>query len=162
MRKPIRTGNIDCFCSKLGQSSLKGLLKIPCEHRCHTKYGSGQGLVRKGHEWSPNSKFIFTQACGTCFVVNFASRIHKSRPFCNLTYWKSATEKIQVNPGSHKIKFSHWHFLKKICVYEPDWSQDAKNAIFGIFMSRNAPNRSLKMTSSTDTVFGLYLCQKKY
>ena len=40
MTKP-RAGNIDSFCSKLGQSNLKGLMKIPCEHKSHTKHGSG-------------------------------------------------------------------------------------------------------------------------
>ena len=40
MTKP-RAGNIDSFCSKLGQSNLKGLMKIPCEHKSHTKHGPG-------------------------------------------------------------------------------------------------------------------------
>ena len=37
MMKP-RAGNIDSFCSKLSPSNLKGLVKMPCEHKCHTNY----------------------------------------------------------------------------------------------------------------------------
>ena len=101
MTKP-RAGNIDSFCLKLSQSNLKGLVKIPCEHKCHTKYGSGS---RSGHERSPESKILF-RTCGIWFIVTSAHRIQKSKPFCNLTPCKSTTEEDQVNPGSHKVKFS--------------------------------------------------------
>ena len=62
-----RACDIDSFCSKLSQSNFKGLLKIPCEceHKCHTKYGSGSG-----HESSPESTILF-RACGTWFIVVF-------------------------------------------------------------------------------------------
>ena len=41
---------------KLTQSNIKGILKIPCEHKFHTKYGSGSSVedrsqkVTKGHQ----------------------------------------------------------------------------------------------------------------
>ena len=37
-------------------------------------------------------------------------------PFCNLTPYKSTTEKDQVNLGLHKFKFSNWYFGVKQCV----------------------------------------------
>ena len=86
-------------------------MKIPCEHQCHTKYGSG---LRAGHERprrSPKSKIYF-RACYTWFIVDFARRIQKSRPFRNLTPYTSITEKGQVNLGSHKVKFSNSFFPK--------------------------------------------------
>ena len=56
MMKP-RAGNIDSFYLKLRQSKLKGLMKIPCDHKWHTKYGSGSRSrhkmprhVTKGHQ----------------------------------------------------------------------------------------------------------------
>ena len=49
-------GNIHSFNSKLSQGSLKGLVKIPCEHKCRTEHGLGS---RSGHERSPESKNIF-------------------------------------------------------------------------------------------------------
>ena len=50
-----RVGNIDSFCSKLSQSDLKGLLKIPCEHKCNTKHGS---YSRSDHERSRQNSFV--------------------------------------------------------------------------------------------------------
>ena len=59
MAKPS-ADNIDSVCSKLGQSNLKELVKIPCEHKCHAKYGLGsQGQVTKGHQ---NQKSFFGHA----------------------------------------------------------------------------------------------------
>ena len=136
-----RTVNIDSFCSKLSQSNLKGLFKMLCEHKCHTKYGSGS---RSGHERSPDSKMIFL-ACGTRFMVTFARRIQKSRPFCNLTPGKSATEKSQVNPGSFKVKFSNQHFwTKHVCFWTSLLSRFPKCHDHFCGMTRNAQNRSCK------------------
>ena len=53
-----RAGNIDSFCSNISQNSLKGLVRIPCEHKCHSKYGTGS---RSGHERSPESIFAGMQ-----------------------------------------------------------------------------------------------------
>ena len=110
-------------------------MKIPCEHKCHTKYGSEHTKWpkfchtkwRSGHERSPAS---FFRACGTWFLVPFARKIQKSRPFCNLAPFKSTTEKGRVNPGSNKVKFSNCFFRIKKCVSEPVSSQYSKNAIF--------------------------------
>ena len=48
MMKP-RAGKFGSFCLKLSQSNLKGLVKILCEQKCHTKHGS---VSRSGHERS--------------------------------------------------------------------------------------------------------------
>ena len=136
-----RAGNIDSSYSKLSQSNAKGLLKIPFEFKCHIKCGSGS---RPGHVRSPKSKILF-RACGTWFLVTFARRIQKSKPFCNLTPCKSTTKNGQVNPGSYNVSFSNAYFWLKMSVSEPVWSQGSKNVIFSsCTMSRNAQNRSLK------------------
>ena len=41
---------INSFYSKLGQNTLKGLLKISCKHKCNTKYGSRSRLGHEGHQ----------------------------------------------------------------------------------------------------------------
>ena len=40
---------------------------------------------------------------------HFSRIIQKSKPFCNLTPYKSTT-KGWVNPGSYKVKFSNSYF----------------------------------------------------
>ena len=54
MMKP-RAGDIHIFCSKLSQSNLKWLLKIPCDISATLSTGQGQGQVTKGHQ---NQKFF--------------------------------------------------------------------------------------------------------
>ena len=116
-----RVGDIDSFCSKLGQNDLEGILKTFCKHKCHTKYGSRSG---SGHERSPKSKIIF-RACDTWFMVTFTHRIQKSRSFCNRTLCQSKTENSlrsykvrpymnsQASLGSFKVKFSNGSFWIK-------------------------------------------------
>ena len=143
MMKP-RTRNIDCFCSKLIQSNMKGLLKIPCEHKCHTNYRPGEGQVTKDHERSPNSKTLF-RACGACFLGTFARRIRKSKPFCNLTPKSQRKRRIRSTPGSHEVKFSTWYFwTKRTCFWTSLISEFQKCHLYHCPMSRNAPNRILK------------------
>ena len=107
-------GNIDRFCSKLSQSNLKWLVKIPYEHKYHTKYRSVSRSGHGGHERSPNSKILSRAGC-LWFIFTFARIIQKSKPFCNLTPCKSTTEKGQVNLVSHKVKFSKWHL--QMCAF---------------------------------------------
>ena len=45
----ITDGEIDSSCSKLGQSDVKELVKVPCRYRCHTMHGSRSGQVTEGH-----------------------------------------------------------------------------------------------------------------
>ena len=157
MTKPT-AGNIDSFCSKLGQSNLKGQVKIPCEHKCHTKYGSGS---RSGHQRSrkfTRIKNIFL--CGTWFIFTFESRIQKLRPFCNLTQCKSTAEKGRVTPRLHEIKSSNCFFDKKL-VFEPVRCQVSKKCHFiSIRCLQMLKIKVWKMTSSTNMVFGPFLGQK--
>ena len=109
-----RAGNIDSFCLKLSQSNVKRLLKIPCEHKCHTKYGSGS---KSGHDISPKSEF-FGHAAHDLWS-HFARKIKKSKPFGNLTPCKSTAKEGRFNPGSFKGKFSNLCFWIKMGVSEP-------------------------------------------
>ena len=95
MMKP-RTSNTDCFCWKLTQSNMKGLLKIPCEHKYHTKYGSGSRSGHKGHVSSPNSK-ILLRACGTCFLSTLTGRIK------NRSYFAIWPKKVNDSEGSGQL-----------------------------------------------------------
>ena len=45
----LTDGGINSSCSKLDQSDLKELVKIPCGHRCHTMLGSRSGQVTEGY-----------------------------------------------------------------------------------------------------------------
>ena len=45
----LTDSGIDSCCSKLTKNDLKGLVKVPCAYRGHTKYGSRSGQVTKGH-----------------------------------------------------------------------------------------------------------------
>ena len=45
----LTDSRIDSCCSKLTKNDLKGLVKVPCAYRGHTKYGSRSGQVTKGH-----------------------------------------------------------------------------------------------------------------
>ena len=136
-----RDCNIDSFCSKISESNLKGLVKIPCEHKCHTTYRSGS---RSGHERSPESKNPFL-ACGTLFIVTFARIIQKLMLFCNLKPCKSKTETCQVNPGSYNVKLSNWYFrIIYVCFWTSLISGFQKCHFCLYAMSRNARNRSLK------------------
>ena len=150
-------GNVDSFCSKLDQISLKGLAKIPCEHKCHIKYGS---VSRADHERSWKVTRIKNSFSGMrhMFIVTFARRIQKSRPFCNLIPCKPTTEMS----GSHNVKFSICFFFRiKLYASEPVWSQDSKSAIFISVRCLEMLKIAIwKMTSSTDTAFALYVCQK--
>ena len=161
MMKPW-TSNIDCFCPKLSQSNLEALLKISVSISVLLSTGQGLGQVTKGHERSSKSKILFSgMRHMSCHMS--ARRIQISKPFFNLTPRKSTTKKGQVNPGSHKVKFSNCYFrTKKSCFWTSLISGFKKKCHFYFCeMSRNAPNRILrKMTSSADMVFGLYVCQK--
>ena len=143
MIKP-RTGNIDFFCSKITQSNMKGLLKVLCEHECHTKYGSGSRSGHKRSRRSPNSKIRFW-ACGTCFQGSFARIIQKSKPFCNLTPRSQRKRRVRSTLGSHNVKFSNQYFwIKNMCFWTSFISGFQKCHFYYCPMSRNAPNHSLK------------------
>ena len=68
--------------------------------------------VAKFHELSLESKNLF-RICRTWFIVTFARRIQKSKPFCNLNPCKSTTERVRSTPG-YKVKFSNWYFSSLI------------------------------------------------
>ena len=143
-----RAGNIDRFCSKLSQSDIKRLVKLPCEHKCITTHnyvtlstGQGQDQVTKGHQ---NKTKLF-RAWGTCFIATFARIIKKSKPFCNPTPCKSVTENGQVNLGSHKVKLLNWYFrIRNVCFWMSLFSGFQKCHFSLCARSRNAPNSSLK------------------
>ena len=98
----------------------------------------GQGRSRSGHEGSPKSNILF-RACGTWFIVTFAHRIQKSKPFCNLTPCKSTTGKIQKGQIFELIFLNtKWVFLNRSI------SEFQKCHFYFFAMSRNAHNRSLK------------------
>ena len=125
-----KTGNIDYFWSKLTQSNMKGLLKIPCVHKCHTKYGSGS---MSGHKRSRKV---------TKFKNSFLGMRHMfSRHFC--TYNSKIEAILQSDPkkvndregsaqpsGHKRLNFQIGIFEPKRCVSEPVWSQDSKKVIF--------------------------------
>ena len=109
-----------------------------------THVWSGQGQVKAGHGRSPESKILF-RACGTWFIVTIPRRIQKSKPLCNLTLCKSTIEKGQVNPVTHKVKFSNWYFRMKKCVFLNHFDFRIPKMLFYVCaMSRNAQNRSSK------------------
>ena len=139
-----RAGNIDSFCSKLFQSNVKGQVKIPYEHKCHTNYGSGS---RSGYERSWKVTQIKNSFPGMQYMIysHFARRIQNSRPFCNLTPRKSMTEKGQVSLGSHNVKFSNWYFrVKNVCFWTSFISGFRKRHFYSCAMSINSQNCSLK------------------
>ena len=151
----LRAGNIDSFCWNISQNSLKGLVKIPCEHKCHSKYGSGS---RSGHERSPES---FFRACSTWFMVFFERRIQNSKPFSNLTPCKSTTGKGQVNPGSKKVKFSNWYFrIKNACFWTSLISGFQNVHFYFCAKSKNAQNHCLKSDVINEYGFGAICLQK--
>ena len=45
----LTDGGIDSSCSKLGQSDLKELMKVPCGYRCHTMHRSRSGQATECH-----------------------------------------------------------------------------------------------------------------
>ena len=116
-------------------------MKIPCKHKCHTKYGSRS---RSGHERSPKSKIPF-RTCRTCFIVTFSRRIKKNRSHFGI--WLHASQQQRwVRSTLGHMRSNFWFFLKyKMCFSEPVWSQDSKKCNFYCCaMSKNAQNRSLK------------------
>ena len=85
-----------------------------------------------GHRKSPESKILF-RACNTWFIVTFAWRIQKSKPFCNLTQWTATTDRGQVSPvhlGHIRPSFCNVFFEYTMHDSEPVWSQDSKNVLF--------------------------------
>ena len=115
MMKP-RTGNIDCFCSKLTQSNMKGLLKILCEHKCHTKYGSG---LRSGHKRSRKvTKFKNTFLdMRHMFSGHFCTYNSKIEAILQSDPKKSTKEKGQVNPRVTKGQIFKSIFLNQKHVF---------------------------------------------
>ena len=155
------TLNIDYSFSKLSQSNLKGLFEDTCEHKCHTKYGSGS---RSGHKRSRKV---------TRFKNSFSGMRHMlSSHFCSLNSKIEAllqSKPMQVNglegscqPRVKKVKFSNWYLrIKNECLWTSLISGFQKCHFYFYAMSINAQNSCLgKMTSSTNTIFGLCVCQK--
>ena len=143
MMKP-RTGNIDCFCSKVTQSNMKGLLKIPCEHKCHTKHGSGS---MSGHKRSRKV---------TKFKNSFLDMRHMfSRHFC--TYNSKIEAILQSDPkkvndregsgqssGHKRSNFQIRIFEPKNMCFETIFISGFQNChLYYCPMSTNAPNHSL-------------------
>ena len=101
--------------------------------------------VTKGKVTRIKKKYIF-RACDTWFIVTFARRIQKSKPFCNLSPRKSTTKKGQVNPRPHKVKFSNWYFRLKNGYFWKSLSLISGFQKFHFYfcaMFKNAQNRSL-------------------
>ena len=116
MTKP-RVGIIDSFCSKLGQSSLKGLVKIPCEHKCHTKRGSGS---RSGHEMSWKVTRIKNSFSGMRHMT-YSPTPRRDR---------ERQRRVGSITGHIRSKVRIVFFLnKKICVSQPAWSQNSKKNV---------------------------------
>ena len=121
-------GNIHSFNSKLSQGSLKGLVKIPCEHKCRTEHGLGS---RSGHERSPESFFFFGSAAHDLYSlwrVQFKSRRH----FAIWLHESQGQGRVGSTPGYIRINFQIDCSEYEICVSEPVWSKDSKNVIFSV------------------------------
>ena len=105
-----RAGNIDSICSKLGQHYLKVLLKIPCEHKCHTKYGWGP---RSSHERSPET-FFFGHAAHDVLIYShfctYSSKIEAILQSDSMRVNDSEGRERPRKPGSHKVSFLNWSF----------------------------------------------------
>ena len=141
MMKP-RAGNIHRFCSKLSQSNLKGPVKIPCEHKCHTKYRSGSG---SGHE-RPQKV--------TRFKNSFSGMRHTI--YSHVCAWNSKIEAVlqsdsmQVNdrewsgqPRVTKVKYSIFS-NKNVFVWTTLNSRFLKMPCLFLCHVKNAENCSLK------------------
>ena len=133
-----RAGHIDRFCSKLSQINLKRLVKIPCEHTCHTKDGP-----RSGHERSPKSKILF-RACSTWFTVTFARRIQKSKPFLIWPHASHRQKRVRSTRVMWGQIFEQLFSNKNARLSTNLISGFQKCHFYFCAMSRNAPNRSSK------------------
>ena len=100
------------FARNSSKVTSKGYWRHPVSVSVIVSKGQGQGQVTKGYERSRESKIHF-RSCSTLFIFTFTRRTIKSKPFCNLTPCKSTTEKDQVNPGAHNVKFSNSYFRIK-------------------------------------------------
>ena len=65
----LTEGGIDSSCSKLGQSDLKELVKVPCAYRCHTMHKSMSGQVTEGHGMSISVRYIRGYATHDLVVI---------------------------------------------------------------------------------------------
>ena len=95
--------------------------------------------VTKGHQIK---KKLFW-ACGTCFIVNFARRIHKSKPFCNPTH-KSQCQRRVRSPWVTKVQICELVFSNKKYKFLNQLNSGFQKCHFYCAMSSNAPNRSLE------------------
>ena len=152
MVKP-RGGNIDGFCSKPSQGNLKRLVKMPREHKCHTKYGSGSssGYERSRKVTRIKHSFLGMRRMISSHICTENSKIESDQKLCTssefrlfwlidikidsdyFVIWINAVQR-QRRVGSTPVTKDKMldYFRIKMCVSEPLWSQNSKSDIFAV------------------------------